>query len=259
MPNAASCGFTLLEVILAIALMVGFMGAIMTFYHQASSVRRVIADDMNDSMSQRVMMDRWSEDLEGALPYSFLQMGVEGTINEETNLPELRFVTATLPGPAIWAVRKSTEDPIPPECDLQMVTYRLSSFKCDRGHVHISGLERVCEKVIAPREIKEGKEGKEGKDVSPSMSLPQVKFLDLQYYDGAQWYGQWPMKDWDDRDPRRSNLPMAIKVVVGGQELPPGTEVKDYPYPTYSRTIFLTGGSMSLDKTVIRRPGRVNR
>ncbi|MCL2701278.1 MAG: prepilin-type N-terminal cleavage/methylation domain-containing protein [Phycisphaerae bacterium] len=249
-------GFTLIEVILAIALAVGLLATIMAFHRQAGYVRNVIADDMAASAAQRILMDRWSDDLEGALPYSFLQMGLEGTINPDTDLPELRFVTATLPGPSIWAVRKTTDDPIPPEHDLQMVIYQLSSFRCADDHVHVTGLQRSVRKIITPTEIRH-----DGKDVSPSMFIPQVKFLDIQYYDGGEWFGAWPMPEWDSRDPRRRNLPTAVKVIVGREECPPDMKPDDYPlsYPTFQRTIFLTGGTMSLDKTIIRRPGMVTR
>jgi len=207
------------------------------------------------SGAQRVLMDRWTDDLEGALPYSFLQMGLEGTINTDTDLPELRFITAGLPGPAIWAERNALEDPIPPEHDLQMIIYRLHSFRCEEKHVHVTGLERISQKIIAPTEIRY-----ENKDVTPSMFLSQVRFLDLQYSDGTEWFDAWPMDDWDPRDPRRRNLPVAVKVTIGKEEKLPDMRIDDYlaEYPTFSRTIFLTGGTMSLDKTVILRglPGR---
>jgi len=253
-PATTRRGFTLLEVILAIALTVGFIGAVIGFHHRAGWMRQVLVDDMAASSAQRVLMDRWTDDLEGAMPYSFLQMGLEGTLNAETDLPELRFITATLPGPAIWAQRNALEDPIPPEHDLQMIMYRLHSFRCEDRHVHVTGLERISQKIIAPTQVSD-----DYKDVTPSMFLPQVRFLDIQYTDGAEWFDTWPMQEWDGRDPRRRNLPVAVKVTIGKEELPPNMKLDDYlaEFPTFSRTIFLTGGTMSLDKTAIRGlPGR---
>jgi len=242
--------FTLLEVILALALTISLTGMIMAFYHRATRMRQILMADMAASAAQRVLMDRWTDDLEGALPYSLLQLGLEGTINTDTDLPELRMVTAGLPGPAIWAVRKTAEDPIPPEHDLQVIIYRLHSFRCEDKHVHVTGLERFAQKVIAPRETRA-----DMKDVTPTMFLPQVRFLNIYYYDGGEWHIAWPMDDWDPMDPRRRNLPVAVQIIIGRQELPLDMDPKDYPYETFRRTIFLTGGAMSLDKTIIRRPG----
>src|SRR5690349_18791090 len=86
---------TLLEVILAITLVMALMGAVISFYQHASSMRSMITQDMQTAASRQRIFDRVDQDLRSALPYSFLGMGLEGKLESDTQLAELRFVTAT--------------------------------------------------------------------------------------------------------------------------------------------------------------------
>jgi len=116
-------GFTLLEVTLALALSIVLVSGMLGLYDHATTIRRSVTEHTEQVTSVRIIMGRMTNELRGAMTYPFLNFGMEGTDGG------FKFMTASLPGPAVWAVRKSTEDPIPPETDLEMVGYRLQTYE----------------------------------------------------------------------------------------------------------------------------------
>lgn len=229
-------GFTLLEVVLAIALSLGMMGVAIAFYYRAANVREILTADVQESSTQRVILDRVAAEMQDTMSYPFLGTAMEGTVDEKTNLPAVRFVTARLPGPGVWTVRKSTEKPLPPETDLQLVGYRLSTWTDEYDRVHVSGLERTCQKLLTASQVQEGKE------ITVTMISTQIKFLRIRYFDGVAWSDQWSGRD----------LPLAVEIVMGKEELPPGSDPNSYGAPTLRRMIYLPGGSKAMG-TIIKR------
>jgi len=226
---------TLLEVVLAIALSVGVMGAAMAFYRQAVEVRGGLEGRMRDVESQRLVMDRITNELRGAMTYPFLQMGMEGQPGE------VQFIVAHLPGPAAWAIRKSTEDPIQPESDLEMVGYRLRIEEDDDGQEVVAGLERTSQKVLTVREVDEEE------DLESVLVSSEVKFLALRYYHEGVWLTSWS-----------SDVPRAVEITLGASPLPDDTQPQDYPYETFRRVVHLPAAPLPQQRggTVVRGRGR---
>ena len=232
-----SPGFTLLEVTLALTLSIVLVGAMLGLYDHATSIRRSVIEHTERVTSVRIVMDRLTNELRGAMAYPFLNFGMEG------GDVELKFITASLPGPAVWAVRKSTEDPIPPETDLEMVGYRLRTHEDEEGLVVVDGLERTSQKILAAPTAEEGSE------VDAVLLAEHIKFLRLGYFDGEQWTNQW----------NEGGLPLAVEVTIGLEPLPEETVPQDYPFETFRRTVYVPGGRNSGRGTIIRGLGRGGR
>jgi type II secretory pathway component PulJ len=202
-------GMTLLEVVLAIALSVGVMGGAMAFYRQAVDVRTSLEGRVQTIEAQRLVMDRLTNEFRGALA---VMQGEAG---------EVGFFAAHLPGPAAWAVRKSTEEAIPPESDLEWVGYRLRTVEDeDSGEETIVGLERTSRKTERLVEDEE--------ELETALLSSEVKFFAMRYYHQGVWLTSW-----------QADLPQAVEITLGATPLPADTDPQDYPYETFRRVVYL--------------------
>ena len=231
-------GFTLLEVVLAISLTVGLMGAVYMFYNTALRTRSQVMAKAQWATMERGLMDRTTDELRNAIVYPFLRIGMQGQQDQ------MQFMCTALPGPAAWAVRNATDDPIPPEHDIQMVGYRLRIYEDEDGLWHNDGLERTSQKLLsAPM-------AETGVQIATDLIGPEIHFLHLHYFDAGApsedeaWKHEWAGSD----------LPMAVEVILGATAMPEEMEVDDYLelYPTFRRTIFVPGGSKALSETFIK-------
>lgn len=229
--------FTLVEVILAIVICAGMTGALIAFYNQALDVRAAVTEEVEIASASRAVMDHLTSELRCALSYPFLDMGVEGGSDHIT------FLTTVIPGPAVWAVRKTTDDPIPPEHDLEMAGYRLRLATNDDGTTGVDGLERTSQRILSAEQPMEGRE------ISVSFLTPRVKYIRFRYYDGANWLDSWTGGD----------LPTAVEITLGASPLLDGKTPDEYAYPTYRRTVYLPGKSGAMPKaSATSRPANQN-
>jgi len=231
--------FTLLEVILALSLSLGLVGGILALYRHATSIRHRVTQHTEMVVAERVCMDRITNELRGAMVYPFLNFGMEGTDRR------IQFITAKLPGPAVWAVRKSTEDPIPPETDLELVGYRLRGFRDEAGQCVIHGLMRTSQKILAAPTAEAGKE------IKTVLLTPHIRFLDFRYFDGSQWVSEW----------NEGGLPLAVEITMGHEQLPEDMEAEDYAehFEAFRRVVYVPGGQNSAAGPILRGLGRGNR
>ena len=230
----AKSALTLLEVMLAVALTAGLMGSMLWFYHHAVSGRSSVLREVEIATAQRVIMDRITDELRGAIASRFLSLGVEGRTDE------IAFLTVRLPGLAVWAEVGRAEDPPPPETDVQLVGYRLRIQQDESGAVLIDGLERTFQKTPTARQAEEG----EGVDAS--LLSEHIKFVGFRYWDGNAWADSWSGGD----------MPLAVEISLGTEPLPANTDPAEYPFETVRRTVYIPAGEKPLTGgAVIRRSG----
>ena len=222
---------TLLEVILAVSLTVALMGSVLWFYHHAVSGRSAVLREVEIATAQRVIMDRITGELRGARVSRFLSLGVEGQADE------IAFLTVRLPGPAVWAEVGRTEDPPPPEHDVQLVGYRLRTQQDDSGAVQIDGLERTVQKAPTARQVEE----EEG--IEALLLSQDIKFIAFRYWDGSAWADSWGGGD----------IPSAVEVSLGIEPLPENTDPLEYPFGTFRRVVYMQAGGRPLTGGVITR------
>ena len=232
---ADNTGFTLLEMVLAITLSISLLAGLMTLHHHATTVRNQLTAETEMIISERIIMDRMTNELRGTMLYPFLGFGLEGSDEK------IQLMTATLPGPAAWAVRKSTDDPIPPETDLMLVGYQLRSYENDDGETVVAGIERSSQKILASPTVREGQE------VSTVLLTPHIRFLQFEYFDGEQWTNEW----------QERGLPMAVKIIMGVVPLTEDIEPEDYieKYDTFQRVVYVPSGENSRQGPTLRGIG----
>lgn len=233
-------GFTLLEVMLAVALSVLVVGAVLALHSYARDVRQGVLADVETVSDIRLAMDRLSGELRSSLGYQFIATGLA----RESGRVE--FVAAALPAPSAWG-QTSLTDPRnnpPPQHDHEIVGYRLRVALDEQGEPMldidgnpiVEGLERTSQKVLV-------QVAEEGKQVETSLLSTRIRFFRVEYFDpqgtaDSHWMDQWP----------EQNMPPAVRITLGAEPLPLGVEPAEYPYEKFQRVIDIPtcGRSLSI-------------
>jgi prepilin-type N-terminal cleavage/methylation domain-containing protein len=218
-PGSACCicarsGFTLIEMIIALALIVGLMGSVLVFYRHTTSVRDSVIDKAQSLSARRLVMDRLTDELRSAAGVS--NIGVVGSSDQ------IRFVTCVLPDVTASASQVFGAAPPPPQTDLSLVGYRLRLSVDDQGQSIVEGLERSWQPVLDLAAA-------EAPPASVTLLAPTIQFISFRYFDGSTWQSQWS----------RSDLPLAVEVTIGESPLPEGQTPESYPYTSFKRVVQL--------------------
>jgi prepilin-type N-terminal cleavage/methylation domain-containing protein len=222
-PRSSRRGFTLLEVLLAVALTLSLLGALLGFYKEVADVRAAVGAEADLVGAERTLMDLMTAELRAATPYPQMSLALTGSTGD------VRFVTTALPTADAWRVANVTEGPVAPSgMDRQVVGYRLRVSQDDQGKPVIDGIERTCQRMVTLKVVDEEK------DVRATLVTASLKFLRLRYWNGTAWADTWGGQD----------LPAAVEIVMGEQPLPEGGDPTEYPalYDTFRRVVCLPAG-----------------
>lgn len=191
-------GFTLLEVMLAIGLVVSLMGSAIWFVSSLAKSRDRINESTQEIVARRATMRRITKELRCAMNLPKLGLGVTG------GKDYIAFITTSLPGRSVWVDRSILDQPLPPETDLKLITYRQAVREDEEGQEYIVGIERTCQKLLDAPEVEEGE------NLRVTLITEKLKLLRFSYYDGAGWTTDWTEK---------SGLPLAIRVTLGDEPI----------------------------------------
>lgn len=207
-------GFTLIEMIIALALIVGLMGSVLVFYRHTTSVRDSVLDKAQSLAARRLVMDRLTDELRSAAGVS--NIGVVGSSDQ------IRFVTCVLPDVNASSSQVFGAAPPPPQTDLSLVGYRLRMNVDDQGQPVVEGLERSWQPVLDLAAA-------EAPPASVTLLAPSIQFISFRYFDGSAWQSQWS----------RADLPLAVEVTIGESPLPEGQTPESYPSISFKRVVQL--------------------
>ena len=215
---AASGGYTLLEVVLAISIAMSLVYAIHLaagmHYAQLQTGREIAEQaQLVRSLAQQLRRDvgatftQWQ-------PASLLEESMEsgmvttGTILEEDDIPaggvtgdesSLSLIIRTVPGDLIQSEALLQEQP---PADLRMVHYYLVTDPTE---------ETAGEMGLVREEVPRAPDDNLLYDPAESSRIevlaPEVRSLALQYFDGSEWYPTW--------DSTSESAPLAIEITLG--------------------------------------------
>jgi type II secretory pathway pseudopilin PulG len=228
MRRRAPAGFTLLEIVLAVAL--ALAAAMLTFYQQAVQVRASLSQEIDKTSAERAIMNLLTTELRGARACRGIGLGMEGALDQ------VRMVTTCLPGATAWVVTTTTETPPAAERDIQIVGWRLRIVEDEDGQPFIAGIERTCQKNVTARVAEEGKE------IQTLLVSSRFKFIRFRYWDGNAWQEAWGGGD----------LPGAVEIVLGEEPLPEGAAPMDYAGPVFRRVVYVPAGAKTSGGTIVR-------
>lgn len=208
--GSVRAGFSLLEVIIALGLIISLMGGVYGFYVNTLRARDAAVRSIQDTLLMRALLEQISEELRHITDVVPDQIGFNGT--EE----EITFVRLRVPdmGMAYVERRSVQDDPKPGQQDMMRVTYKLQWDEEEEnldedGTPVCYGLLRSQQTPIDPNpnfvmsaeeaaryeeesEFKLDPDAKEAvSPVSAELIAPEVKYLRFEYFDGVEWRDRW--------------------------------------------------------------------
>lgn len=216
-------GFTLFEVIVALALIIGLMGAVLVFYRQVTNVRNQVFDHTQATSAMRLVMDRITDELASAAAMD------AGLFTGQAD--QIEFATTALP---------DLETPNRgPQSDSIIVGYRLRIGSDGQGQIVVDGLERSVRSAadatlpISSASTQPASDTTTDAATSPitsgSLFSPIVRYLSFRYWNGSTWQSNWAS----------SPLPLAVEITLGEEPLPEGSTPETYPYDVRRRVVML--------------------
>lgn len=223
-------GFTLVEVILAIGLAIVILVTAMSFYHQASDLRRQLVAASEQVSTVRLVMDRLAADLRMARSHDW-----EGFNGDSTSL---RFVKCEAIASSAWTRNQ-------PVSDLRLVSYGAATG-LDGTNIMVTGLTRAESLAV---EIRQTRATAAPLDAAPTTASSTtttnvvpvepltdvIRFVHFRYWDGTTW-----VESWGDVVP-----PLAVEVSFGLEPQPDDALPDEYPFEVFRRIVALPGGRES--------------
>jgi len=259
--------FTLLEVVLAIALTIVLVSGMFTFYLYILRARDAGLAAMHDVKLNRAVLDEMIREIRQATPI------VPGDgIGFRGDRHRIAIVYLALPDREAFKEFDPTVDKPPPaQTDWRRVTYQLlwdEELVDDEGVPICHGLWRTEQRTFDPNPrfvVNQEDAGTEQTDqvseVVPraegELLAPEIKYLEFAYFDGAEWRDRWQFAAecgegadgssqggglggaTDDflsptaggggvPDENSYALPQAVRITIGRERVPPEEEQMDF-------------------------------
>jgi hypothetical protein len=254
--------FTILEVVLALAIATSILAVVLYFYRQAENLRTQLLQVTSQTTGARLILERLTGELTVAQLCGSMQQGLSGGPDN------IQFVKLDVPGPSAWTNNADT-NLIVPVSPYHLITYALGASPMDSNVV---GLVRTEGSLLTQRpaaavdsEFAETNSPSYGQtndltaaqtnDVTiaqtnahnnftnaPSDAVTnalalrqsvlltdQLQFLRFRYCDGTNWLDSWSGPD----------LPLGVEINLGVEPLPQGSNVETYNGELFRRVIYL--------------------
>ena len=231
--DARGSAFTLVEVILAIAIATGLLVIALTFYRQATDLRGQILVEAERISVVRLVADRLTADRRQAQPVagdaeSFV--GGSGWV---------RFTRASLAVPS----GHGPDGAVSVGPDVVRISYDTVTGP-DGTNTVVLGLDRT-ESPLSARPRAEISASASAASLDASILAPaatnrpaelltdQVRFIRFRFWDGGAW-----QESWTNQVP-----PPGVEVVLGTEPLPDDATPETYPYEQFRRVVVVPAGS----------------
>jgi len=242
--------FTLLEVILAIAIGIGVLMVALVFYQQAAALRAQLIDESERVATVRLLMDRITAELRTASSLA----GLPKTLTGGSNFVEFVRTDVALPP-------TRTSDPFGrasvPATDLNVVRYVFNSAADTNA---LASVIRYEEPLLQPRSTADARELMEtnGTNRPTPLNLGEgIQWMRFRFSDGRAWQDSWISP----------SLPQGVEISFS-MESANASEVEEFPEQAevFRRIIYLPAsrslaGSISDSNlaAVVSRPAEETR
>lgn len=212
-------GFTLLEVLLAIGLIVLMSSTMFIFYDQSLKVRERGTKMIVDTQLARVVATKIANEIRSSNGF-LLGPGISGDDRH------IKIQTAVITDPELYIRRSIEDDPLPAQGDIRDVQYYLG-YDEEETFVYPDGTESWKPLGLVRREIKTPNQvlidETDAEDVDLDLLAAELKYLRFRYFDGVDWIDKWDIGE-SPEGGMGNSLPQAVEVTVGYTPLPPKEE-----------------------------------
>lgn len=220
-------GLSLLEVIVAVALMIMLLAAMLAFLWQSGAIREQAQARSDRTQIARQVLDMISAELRGCIGGEELGFPVEQRLAGDRR--SITFLTTALPAEHQFVDYGPDEEPPPAQHDLRQVSYNLwidTENKTAEGDPLIGGLLRVEKKTLNQFLVEED----DPFDVRTDLWAAEIGYIEFRYFDGVEWDTKWDVTN-------GNSLPQLVMVTIGFRPLTTpeleDSDLKEYPIHDY--------------------------
>ena len=218
-------GFTLVEVVLALGLIVLIAAMMFQFYATTLDMRDRGKRTVESGYLAQRIAHQIAEEVRACNGFlTAMGPGISGT----ERFISIQFVR--IPDKKVYRRLSVTDDPPPAECDIRQVQYYLAYEQdgeemCDYEDF---GIEAPCNLGLVRREVKTPLQtaflDSDDRSVALDLLSREIQYIRFRYFDGVDW-----LRDWDlGEDAANANsLPQAVEITVGYHSLPPPQEEEE--------------------------------
>ncbi len=208
-------GFTLLEVVLAVAISIGVLLVLLVYYRQTAELRTQLLLEAERVSEVRMVMDQITADLRCARADAATGAGFSG------GGASLRFAKAGLPSMTAWTGSQLGRAAFA-ETDLRWVDYSMGSVADGTNLVATglvrseeSGVEKRARRVTGPTTVNEDTPAVIEPPVSEPVPLgASIHYLRFRYLRGSDWLDSW----------NEGGLPAGVEITLAWE--PPVEELE---------------------------------
>jgi hypothetical protein len=201
-----------METMLATSLLVTLMGMMYWFYGSALETREESLTRTRDVQLARVILSQMADEIRRAsgntLGYGIGLVGYEDSIS---------VLTPVLPDRIVHRRQFLGDAQVAAQFDLQEVRYYIAWDEenlDEEGNPRPLGLVRRVTKTFNRGvffdfgDEEEDVEDEEALAMKEELYAPEIKFLELRYFDGASWWETWELAG-------GNTLPMMVRITIG--------------------------------------------
>jgi type II secretory pathway pseudopilin PulG len=229
-PRRRRGAFTLVEVILAIAIASAILFVLVYFYQQSAELRTQLLAEADRVSSVRLLLNRLEAELQGVPGRCFYTPPLRGDASS------IQFIKTELPSRAAWqtgAFGRSTS----PETDLRLVKYFISGDSTNVTGLFRSEEPMVTRKAAAQSQVMIELPGATNRPAPPLTS--DLKYLRFRYWDGTFWQDSWNLEQ----------MPLGVEVTLAAEPVPEDLAPEETGVALFRRVIHLPASRPIADIT----------
>jgi type II secretory pathway pseudopilin PulG len=246
-PRAHGPGFTLIEVVLAVAISIGLLMVLLFFYQQAANLRTQLLIETERISDVRLVMDRLTADLRCA------HADAAGGSSLRGDATSVRFAKAGTPSLAAWTGGQFGRATFP-ETDVRWVSYSMGTT-AEGTNMVATGLIRSEEPGVEARRPRAAAPTA----LTPLTAMPTqsaaaverplaeseplsvfIRHLRFRYFNGSDWSESW----------NESGLPAGVEITLAwdppAEEMGPLQEAGEI----FRRVVVLPGGGAAAGEPI---------
>lgn len=201
-------GFTLLEVMLTIGLLVLMIGVMFSFYYVTLRARDRGKTAVESTQLARVVANRIASEIRSASAnVGTIGPGIWGSERE------IKINSIVLPDQSLYQRRSIRDKPLEAQCDMREVSYYIGwDLEEQNSHgeqgTNLGLVRREVKTLRTPVAIST----RNDQGIDTDMYAPEIKYVRFRYFDGVDWVSKWHVKA---QTKGQNTLPQAVEVTVG--------------------------------------------
>ncbi|MFN0135650.1 MAG: type II secretion system protein J [Phycisphaerae bacterium] len=218
---------TLLEVVVALAIIVLMLGVMISFYWQVGEIRNQTARMADRTNLARQVLAKMESEIRGCVGFDKVGFPVEQRITGTRR--SISFLTSALPEQKLFVFRDESEEPPPGAHDLRQIGYSLwidQENETEEGEPIVGGIIRTEKKTLNQFIVEED----EPEQIRNDLWAAELGYLEFRYFDGVEWDTKWDVTD-------GNSLPQLIQITIGFSSITKAEnedqDLESYPVAEY--------------------------